>query len=181
MNVPDETVVVNSPGNDMLKLIRSINPNMFIHGILNGTYTAPFTVKRFREALFHFSTLFDKFKATTPREDHEIMMFEHEQTVTEVPTPELAISRQSKPKGRKLNRPGLCCLTREGAKKILILQYRPVFINSVQCHTLGNKLEYYEVMSFEPWNCAEISSLENNTRLSRVLNKTSANSRKPRT
>ncbi|KAK3001021.1 hypothetical protein RJ639_020681 [Escallonia herrerae] len=78
MNVPDETVVVNSPGNDMLKLIRSINPNMFIHGILNGTYTAPFTVKRFREALFHFSTLFDKFKATTPREDHEIMMFEHE-------------------------------------------------------------------------------------------------------
>ncbi|KAK2983168.1 hypothetical protein RJ640_018513 [Escallonia rubra] len=29
-------------------------------------------------ALFHFSTLFDMFEATTPREDHEIMMFEHE-------------------------------------------------------------------------------------------------------
>ncbi|KAK2996055.1 hypothetical protein RJ640_022172 [Escallonia rubra] len=77
-NVPDETVVVNSPRDNVLKLIRSINPDMFIQGILNGTYNAPFFVTRFREALFHFSALFDMFEATTPHEDHERMMYERE-------------------------------------------------------------------------------------------------------
>ncbi|KAK3002592.1 hypothetical protein RJ639_020827 [Escallonia herrerae] len=43
-NVPDETVVVNSPREDVLKLIRSINSNMFIQGILSGTYNASFFV-----------------------------------------------------------------------------------------------------------------------------------------
>ncbi|KAK3041891.1 LOW QUALITY PROTEIN: hypothetical protein RJ639_002173, partial [Escallonia herrerae] len=74
-DVPDETVLSKD---DVLKLIRSINSDMFIQGILNGTYNAPFFMTQFREALFHFSTLFDMFEATTPLEDHERMMFEHE-------------------------------------------------------------------------------------------------------
>ncbi|KAK3018886.1 hypothetical protein RJ639_002838 [Escallonia herrerae] len=77
-NVPDETVVVSSPRDNVLKLVRSINPDMFIQGILNGTYNAPFFVTRFREALFHFPALFDMFEATTPREDHERMVFVRE-------------------------------------------------------------------------------------------------------
>ncbi|KAL6967556.1 hypothetical protein U1Q18_033364 [Sarracenia purpurea var. burkii] len=78
-NVPDETVVANhSPRDAVLDLVKRINPDMFIHGVLNGTYNAPFFVTRFREALFHFSAAFDMFEATMPREDPDRMMFEKE-------------------------------------------------------------------------------------------------------
>ncbi|KAH6810926.1 SCARECROW-like 14 [Perilla frutescens var. frutescens] len=77
-NVPDETVVVNSPRDAVLKLIKKINPDMFIHGVVNGTYNTPFFVTRFREALFHFSSLFDMFEATVPREDPNRLLFEEE-------------------------------------------------------------------------------------------------------
>ncbi|KAI9081967.1 hypothetical protein K1719_036229 [Acacia pycnantha] len=75
-NVPDETVSVNCPRDAVLKLIRKINPNMFIHGVVNGTYNAPFFATRFREALFHYSSLFDMFEANVPREDPERLWFE---------------------------------------------------------------------------------------------------------
>ncbi|PNX54701.1 GRAS family transcription factor, partial [Trifolium pratense] len=52
-NLSDETVMANCPGDAMLRLIRRINPNIFIHGVVNGTYNAPFFLTRFREALFH--------------------------------------------------------------------------------------------------------------------------------
>lgn len=77
-NVLDETVVVNSPRNAVLKLIKKINPDMFIHGVVNGTFNAPFFATRFRETLFHFSALFDMFEATMPREDQERMLYEKE-------------------------------------------------------------------------------------------------------
>ncbi|KAL2968572.1 hypothetical protein AAZX31_15G035900 [Glycine max] len=75
-NLPDETVEVKSPRDAVLKLIRMINPNMFIHGVVNGTYSAPFFLTRFREALYHFSSLFDMFEANVPREDPERVMLE---------------------------------------------------------------------------------------------------------
>ncbi|KAI4334541.1 hypothetical protein L6164_019221 [Bauhinia variegata] len=75
-NLPDETVSVNCPRGAVLKLIRKINPNMFIHGVVNGTYNAPFFLTRFREALFHFSALFDMFEANVPREDAQRLIFE---------------------------------------------------------------------------------------------------------
>lgn len=77
-NVPDETVVVSSPRDSVLKLIRKINPDMFIHGVVNGTYNTPFFVTRFREALFQFSSLFDMYEATVPREDPNRLLFEEE-------------------------------------------------------------------------------------------------------
>lgn len=77
-NVPDETVVVNSPRDAVLNLIKKINPDLFIHGVVNGTYNTPFFVTRFREALFHFSSLFDMFEATVPREDPNRLLFEEE-------------------------------------------------------------------------------------------------------
>ncbi|KAG4384736.1 hypothetical protein AAZX31_13G318900 [Glycine max] len=76
-NLPDETVDVKSPRDAVLKLIRRINPNMFIHGVVNGTYNAPFFLTRFREALYHFSSLFDMFEANVPREDPERVMLEN--------------------------------------------------------------------------------------------------------
>ncbi|KAI5682413.1 hypothetical protein M9H77_03641 [Catharanthus roseus] len=77
-NLLDETVLVDSSRTVVLNLIRKINPNFFIHGIVNGAYSAPFFVTRFREALFHFSALFDMLETNVPREIPERMLIEKE-------------------------------------------------------------------------------------------------------
>jgi hypothetical protein len=77
-NLLDETVVVNSPRNAVLNLIRKMNPDIFVHSILNGSYNAPFFVTRFREALFHFSAMFDILDTNITREDPMRLMFEKE-------------------------------------------------------------------------------------------------------
>ncbi|XP_038894504.1 scarecrow-like protein 14 [Benincasa hispida] len=66
-NVPDETVVANSPRDRVLKLIRKINPDLFIHEVTNGSFNTPFFNTRFKEALFYYSSLFDMYEATVPR------------------------------------------------------------------------------------------------------------------
>ncbi|KAH7837901.1 hypothetical protein Vadar_019369 [Vaccinium darrowii] len=58
--------------------MRRINPDMFIHGIINGAFNAPFFVTRFREAVFYFSALFDMVDSTVPREDEGRQLFEKE-------------------------------------------------------------------------------------------------------
>ncbi|OWM66779.1 hypothetical protein CDL15_Pgr010432 [Punica granatum] len=60
----DETVDEDSPRDAVLKLIREIKPDVFVHTITNGSYNAPFFVTRFREALFHLSSIYDMFDAT---------------------------------------------------------------------------------------------------------------------
>ncbi|XP_072997129.1 scarecrow-like protein 9 [Typha latifolia] len=77
-NLVDETVAVDSPRNRVLNTIRQMNPDVFIHGIVNGSYSAPFFVTRFREALFHFSALFDMLQATVPREDEQRLLIERD-------------------------------------------------------------------------------------------------------
>lgn len=77
-NLLDETVVVNSPRDAVLKLIRRANPNVFIQAVLSGSYNAPFFVTRFREALFHYSALFDMCDSKLSREDEMRLMFEKE-------------------------------------------------------------------------------------------------------
>uniref|UniRef100_A0A2N9G6E1 Uncharacterized protein n=1 Tax=Fagus sylvatica TaxID=28930 RepID=A0A2N9G6E1_FAGSY len=77
-NLLDETVVVNNPRDAVLNLIRKANPKIFVHGIVNGSYNAPFFVTRFREALFHFSAFFDMLDTNTAREDPMRLMFEKE-------------------------------------------------------------------------------------------------------
>ncbi|XVF76646.1 hypothetical protein PTKIN_Ptkin13bG0283300 [Pterospermum kingtungense] len=77
-NLLDETVIVDSPRNIVLNLIRKINPNIFIHGVMNCAYNAPFFVTRFREALFHFSSMFDMLESIVPREDWERVLIEKE-------------------------------------------------------------------------------------------------------
>ncbi|XWS28820.1 hypothetical protein CRYUN_Cryun25bG0104300 [Craigia yunnanensis] len=75
-NLLDETVVLNSPRDTVLNLIRKINPNIFVQSVVNGSYNAPFFVTRFREALFHFSALFDMCETNVPHEDHMRSMLE---------------------------------------------------------------------------------------------------------
>ncbi|GFQ08418.1 scarecrow-like protein 14 [Phtheirospermum japonicum] len=77
-NVPDETETGNSPRDAVLNLIKRINPDMFIHGVANGNYNSPFFFTRFKEALFHFSTMFDMFEATIPQDDEDRLRFEQQ-------------------------------------------------------------------------------------------------------
>ena len=77
-NLPDDMVVLNSPRDSLLNLIKRINPDMFVHGVINGTHNSPFFVSRFREALYHFYALFDMFEATVPSEDQGRLIFERE-------------------------------------------------------------------------------------------------------
>ncbi|XAR58978.1 hypothetical protein NMG60_11014582 [Bertholletia excelsa] len=77
-NLLDETVVDDSPRDAALKLIRKINPNIFILNEVNGSYTSPFFFLRFREALKHYSSLFDMLEANVDGEDEERMNLEQE-------------------------------------------------------------------------------------------------------
>lgn len=77
-NLLDETVLVNSPRDAVLNLIRKVKPNVFVPAILSGNYNAPFFVTRFREALFHYSAVFDMCDSKLTREDEMRLMFEKE-------------------------------------------------------------------------------------------------------
>ncbi|KAJ7950299.1 Scarecrow-like protein [Quillaja saponaria] len=77
-NLLDESVEADSSRNIFLNLIRKINPDIFIHGILNGAFNAPFFVTRFREVLFHYSSIFDMLETIVSREDPERMLIEKE-------------------------------------------------------------------------------------------------------
>ncbi|KAJ9684285.1 hypothetical protein PVL29_016661 [Vitis rotundifolia] len=61
-NLPDETVVAESPRDSVLTLIRKWNPDIFIHAI----------------ALFHYSALFDMLEENVPRNILERMLLERE-------------------------------------------------------------------------------------------------------
>lgn len=75
-HLPDETVMPNNPRDTVLKLIRSMNPDVFITGVINGTFNSPFFITRFKEALFYYFTLFDMLDASVPRENKPRMNFE---------------------------------------------------------------------------------------------------------
>ncbi|XP_074267982.1 scarecrow-like protein 30 [Silene latifolia] len=72
----DETVDETNPRDTFFKLVRKLNPTLFIHGIVNGIYNGPFFETRFREAMFHYSAIFDLFEATVPRESEERLLGE---------------------------------------------------------------------------------------------------------
>ncbi|KAK4483122.1 hypothetical protein RD792_010301 [Penstemon davidsonii] len=74
----DETVVVDSPRDAVLNLIREMKPDIFVNAVSNGSYSAPFFVTRFREALFHYSALFDMFDSTLSRDNQHRMDFEQD-------------------------------------------------------------------------------------------------------
>lgn len=78
-HLADETVVpVDCPRNKVLNTIWKMKPDIFIHGVVNGLYGAPFFVTRFREALFFFSAIFDMLETNVPREDQQRLLIERE-------------------------------------------------------------------------------------------------------
>ncbi|KAL1223586.1 Scarecrow-like protein 31 [Cardamine amara subsp. amara] len=55
-----------------------MNPDIFLSSTINGSFSAPFFTTRFKEALFHYSALFDMFGMTLSRENPERIHFEWE-------------------------------------------------------------------------------------------------------
>ncbi|XAR60621.1 hypothetical protein NMG60_11034068 [Bertholletia excelsa] len=80
----DDTIMENSPRDSVLTMIRTIKPDLFIHGVTNASYGSPFFATRFREALFYFSALFDMFEAIVPRESGERLLYETEMMGREI-------------------------------------------------------------------------------------------------
>ncbi|GJM94334.1 hypothetical protein PR202_ga10972 [Eleusine coracana subsp. coracana] len=55
--------------------MKRINPEVLVLGIVNGLYNSPFFLPRFREALFHYSSLFDMLNATVaPSHEDRILI-----------------------------------------------------------------------------------------------------------
>ncbi|KAJ1292946.1 hypothetical protein BS78_01G029800 [Paspalum vaginatum] len=77
-NMMDETATDDSPRMRVLNTIRELNPNLFVHGVVNGTYNAPFFVTRFKEAMFFFSSAFDMLETNASRMDEHRMLIERE-------------------------------------------------------------------------------------------------------
>ncbi|BAT91853.1 hypothetical protein LR48_Vigan05g190700 [Vigna angularis] len=77
-NLLDESIEVSSPKNAVLNLIRKMNPHIFVQSVVNGSYNAPFFVTRFREALFHYSSIYDMFDTLVSRENEWRLMLERE-------------------------------------------------------------------------------------------------------
>nr|POF19583.1 scarecrow-like protein 14 [Quercus suber] len=74
----DETVVVESPRQLVLNMIRKMNPHVFIQGVENAAYGGPFFTSRFRQAFFHFSDFFEILDTYLPRKSLERMVIESE-------------------------------------------------------------------------------------------------------
>ncbi|KAJ6801074.1 putative scarecrow-like protein 9 [Iris pallida] len=74
----DETLAVDCPRDKVLNTIRRMKPDIFIHGVVNGSFSAPFFVTRFREALFFFSAIFDMLETNVPRENEQRLLSERE-------------------------------------------------------------------------------------------------------
>ncbi|CAH9111531.1 unnamed protein product [Cuscuta epithymum] len=63
----DETVCgADNPRDVVLKLIRDINPQIFVHNVHSASHNSPYFVNRFREALYFCSALFDMFDTFFP-------------------------------------------------------------------------------------------------------------------
>jgi len=74
----DEYVMAASPRNLFLSRIQSMNPKIFVHGVLNGNYNAPFFMSRFQGAMDLYSTLFEAFAALLPAEHPHRVIIEQE-------------------------------------------------------------------------------------------------------
>ncbi|KAF6993001.1 hypothetical protein CFC21_009949 [Triticum aestivum] len=68
-NLGHETKAINSTRDEVLKTMRRMNPKIFISGTVNGLRSSPFFIQRFKEVMFHYSSMFDMMDANVPREN----------------------------------------------------------------------------------------------------------------
>ncbi|KAG0516530.1 hypothetical protein BDA96_09G010900 [Sorghum bicolor] len=74
----DETEDIDSARDRVLRTMKRINPEVLILGVLNGLYSSPFFLPRFREVLFHYSALFDMLDATALRSHEDRIQLERD-------------------------------------------------------------------------------------------------------
>lgn len=76
--VMDETLDSSMLRSKLLKQGRDINPDVYVQGIVTGSYSTPFFTRRFREALFHFESVFDMLDTFIDRDEKDRLVFESE-------------------------------------------------------------------------------------------------------
>ncbi|KAJ1292782.1 hypothetical protein BS78_01G016900 [Paspalum vaginatum] len=83
-NLMDESVTIDTPSprdavlSNIRKIVTKMKPDVFILYIRNVSYNNPFFVSRFREALFHYSAMFDMLDATAPRDSDLRLLIERD-------------------------------------------------------------------------------------------------------
>ncbi|RLN27831.1 hypothetical protein C2845_PM05G10170 [Panicum miliaceum] len=80
----DETEDIDSARDRVLLIMKKINPEVFILGIMNGFYSSPFFLPRFREVLFHYSSLFDMYNTIVAQNDEARILIERDLLGTDV-------------------------------------------------------------------------------------------------
>ena len=80
----DETEDIDSARDRVLRIMKKINPEVFILGIINGFYNSPFFLPRFREVLFHYSSLFDMYNTTVADNDEARILIERDLLGTDI-------------------------------------------------------------------------------------------------
>ncbi|KAJ3688210.1 hypothetical protein LUZ61_017374 [Rhynchospora tenuis] len=75
-NLGDETISMISARDKVLRMIRMIKPCVFIHGIVNSSYSNPFFTMRFKEVLSSFFSFFDMLDSTMPRQSEGRLLIE---------------------------------------------------------------------------------------------------------
>ncbi|MCO5580879.1 hypothetical protein L7F22_034751 [Adiantum nelumboides] len=77
-HIHDDTVMLPSPRDQLLKQMRSLNPQLFVMGSMNAGHNSPFFWPRFREAFYYYSNMFDVLHTTMMNDSPERVMFERE-------------------------------------------------------------------------------------------------------
>ena len=75
-NLGHETEAINSARDKVLKMMRMMNPKVFISGTVNGLHSSPFFIQRFKEVMLHYSSMFDMLDANVPRDNKATKMIE---------------------------------------------------------------------------------------------------------
>jgi hypothetical protein len=70
-NLGDETEDIDSARDRVLRIMKRMNPDVLITGVMNGLHSSPFFLPRFREALFFYSSQFDMLNSTVVHQNHE--------------------------------------------------------------------------------------------------------------
>ncbi|KQJ87049.1 hypothetical protein BRADI_4g09156v3 [Brachypodium distachyon] len=76
----DETLTFGgvNPRDMVLNTIRKMKPSVFIHAVVNGSYSAAFFMTRFRQVLYYFMTLFDVIETTIPQDNDKRLLVERD-------------------------------------------------------------------------------------------------------
>lgn len=77
-NLSDETEDIESARDRVLRIMKRMNPDVPIIGVMNGSHNSPFFLPRFREVLFYYSSLFDMLNSTVSQSHEARILLERD-------------------------------------------------------------------------------------------------------